>query len=113
MTWPPTDDEVMRELRITTLDADQASVLSDSLDAAVDYVQDNRPDLWVGDPPVFTAPPRVHRGAVRYAAAIYTRAINPGGIDPVTGIGSPPVYSLDVNVANLLGVRGSRKPAVG
>lgn len=115
--WPPTADEVMRELRITTIDADQRTVLEDSLAAAVDYVEDNRPDMWldVGEPPVltFTESPRVHRGTVRYAGRIYTRAVNPGGIDPVTGLGAPSVYSLDVDIANLLGVRSSRMPSVG
>lgn len=113
MSWPPTADEVMRELRITTLDADQAMVLQDSLDAAVDYVEDNRPDLWADDPAVFHETSRIHRGTVRYAGRLYTRAINTSGVDPVTGLGTPPTYALDADIAQLLGTLRYRRPAVG
>ena len=112
MPWPPSADEVMRELRIASIDPDQATVLQESLDAAVDVVMTERADLWAADPDADPAA-AVHRGTVRYAGRLYTRAVNTSGVDPVTGLGVPPTYAIDDDIARLLGLWRYRRPSAG
>lgn len=116
--WPPTVDDVKRELRIVALTPDAQLVMQSSLDAAVAYVEDNRPDLWTTAPdgesnPVFFPSDRVHKGTVRYAGRLYSRSVNQPGIEASTELGTPPTYALDADIAQLLGVLRYRRPSVG
>lgn len=114
--WPPTLDDVQRELRVpaSSMTPDATAVMQSCLDAAVSYAEDNRPDMFdAADPPVFVATDRIHKGTVRYAGRLYSRSVNQAGIDASIELGTPPTYALDADIAQLLGVMRYRRPAVG
>lgn len=114
--WPPTLEDVQRELRVpaSSMTPDATAVMQSSLDAAVSYVQDNRPDRFdTSDPPVFVATDRIHKGTVRYAGRMYSRSVNQPGVEAVSELGTPPTYALDADIAQLIGVMRYRRPAVG
>lgn len=113
MVWPPTVDDVRKELRIVALTPDATDIMQTSLDAAIAYVEDNRPDVWSPDGATFEATPRIHKGTVRYAGRLYTRSVNQPGIEASTELGTPPTYALDSDIAQLLGVMRYRRPSVG
>ncbi len=87
--------------------------LQSACDAARDFVEDRRSDLWVtaGDPPVttYTPTPSVIHGAALYAFRLYHRRNNPLGILGTTDVGPAGILREDPDVARLLGIGRSRR----
>lgn len=115
MPWPPTVQQVLDELRITSPQtAPDAGVLAEDLAAAIVDVEGWRGDLFdPADPLLFLAGANVERGTVKYAAALYTNRANLGGTDPVTGLGAPPDIALSPTIGRLLGIGRYAKPRIG
>lgn len=112
--WPPTIDDVQRELRVpaSSMTPDATAVMQSSLDAAIAYVESNRPDR-LDAAGVFVSDARIHKGTVRYAGRLYSRSVNQPGIEAASELGTPPTYALDSDIAQLLGILRYRRPSVG
>lgn len=106
MSWPPLLADLKGDLGID--DTRDDTVLQTELDAAVDYVQRFRPDLFVddaGDPiavPVVGAD--VQLGTLRLAGRWHTRRRSPDGLVNMNELGSVRIPRVDPDIDQLLGI---------
>lgn len=91
-------------------------------DAAADYCQDKRPDLWVDliDPDTllvvgreFVATPKVVQAGILAAGRLYARKGSPAGLASFGEFGAAEVLRLDPDVDRLLGIGRHAHPRVG
>lgn len=87
-------------------------------DAAADYVQQARSDLWFTDPVAldrtYRPGPAVVTGALMAAARIYSRRASPVGMQGAAyGEFAAAVVRNDADIDKMLGIGRYAKPAVG
>lgn len=74
------------------------------VEAACEWVEDKRKDLFAGDPPVFEAGPRVKLGTAMFANRLYARRKSPLGTSQNVEFGGSDFLRQDPDIAKLLGV---------
>lgn len=115
--WLPTD-RVHRWLKLTdTDDADLLALVEDCRQAAGDYCERQRPDLYAPatetTPARFAATPSVVQAGVLSAARLYARIGSPAGLAAYAEIGAAEILRIDPDVTRLLGVGRYAPPRVG
>jgi hypothetical protein len=93
-------------------DAADTTALQLACNAAAEYVEAVRADLWtagdpLADPPVlpeFTPGPRVTLGATMLAHRWYSRRASPLGVAGYAELGSSGILRYDPDIAKLLGL---------
>lgn len=79
-----------------------------ALDAACEFVQDKRPELWStpvdDEPAVFEAGARIKLGAAMLAHRLYERRSSPLGAAQYTEFGAGTILRYDPDIGRLLGI---------
>jgi hypothetical protein len=118
MAWPPTLAELKVDLDIDPNDVRQDARLTQSLDAAVDFVERVRPDYRY-DPLVleqFDKPDPTKDlvlGTLRYAGRLHARRRSPDGMVSMGELGSTRVSTGDGDIDRLLRIGRHQKARVG
>lgn len=74
------------------------------VDAAAEYVESKRKDLFAGDPPVFVAGAMIKLGTAMLANRLYARRRAALGGANSAEFGSPEMLRQDPDIAKLLGI---------
>lgn len=112
--WPPTLDELKSDMRADLEDTRYDDQLTQTLDAAIRYVERVRSDVDFAaaaavDPPALT-PGKVAvtddlvLGTLRYARRLDIRRDSPSGMVVTDQIGATPVAGWDADIEKLLRV---------
>lgn len=110
-TWlTPPAAAAMVELSTT---AGASAAWEADVDAACEWVEDKRKDLFVGDPAVFTPGPRVKLGTAMFANRLYARRKSPLGTSQNVEFGGSDFLRQDPDIAKLLGVATEGKFTFG
>jgi len=114
--WPPSLDELKTDMKIDLDDTRDDDRLAQVLDAAVDWVQRNRPDVAY-DPftPDLDPPTRDHRlGTLRLAARWHLRRRSPDGMINMGELGlTGRVTTYDNDIDRMLRIGRHQKMRVG
>jgi len=86
-------------------DTGDTASLTLAANAAAEYVEDLKPDMFTdADPPVFEPTPTVLLGAAMLAHRWYSRRSSPLGVAGYAELGSAGILRYDPDVAKLLGL---------
>jgi len=115
--WPPLLADVRRELGRKPSDTADDPLIQSQLDAAVDYVQEQRGGdfNFAGDPLSLLPPPTraVWQGTVELAKRWHHRRASPDGLVDMGELGSARVPGSDPDIDRKLGIGRYRAPMVG
>jgi hypothetical protein len=75
-----------------------------AVDASAAYVEEKRPDLFAGTPPVFTPGAQVRLGTAMLAHRWYARRVQPLGGSQAVEFGPTDFIRQDPDIAKLLGI---------
>lgn len=110
--WLPIAD-CLRECGNIDPESENAADVERKRLAAGSYVEDVRPDLFLGDPPTFTPKSRVVAGAVLLTSRLYARKGSPLGVASFAEFGPADVIRYDPDIERMLGLGRHAGPVVG
>lgn len=115
VAWPPTLEDLKRDLDIEHTDTTRDAALVDQLDAAIAKVEELRGATinFSGIPSTLPSPGAdLALGAVRLAGRWYTRRRSPDGLISAGDLGNSRVPSYDADIERLLKIGRYAVPVI-
>lgn len=109
-TWPPTLANLKVDMKIDPADTRDDAALTEQLNAAIDYVANQRKSDFQFDPTdvnQFSLPPvpeRIFLGTMRLAARWFIRRRSPDGLVDQGDLGSSRIPGTDADIDRMLGI---------
>lgn len=101
MTWLESDEA--KALVTASANAEDPAWVG-AVDAARAYIEDRRPDLFAGTPPVFGPGAAVKLGTAMLANRLYFRRVSPLGTSQNVEFGGSDFLRQDPDIAKLCGI---------